>query len=78
REAYATMGIREMDIRREALAEGMEMGRTQGAEEKSIENAVIAVKEFNIDPMLAAEKMNAPLEKVMEKLGLAYYESTKW
>ena len=76
REAYATMGIREMDIRREALAEGMEMGRTQGAEERSVEAAVIAVKEFNIDPMLAAEKMNAPLEKVMERLGLAYTEST--
>ena len=30
--------------------------------------AVIAVREFNIDPQLAAEKMKAPLEKVMEKL----------
>lgn len=72
KEAYATMGIWEMDIRREALAEG----RTQGAEERSVEAAVIAVKEFNIDPRLAAEKMNAPLEKVMERLRLAYTEST--
>ncbi|HBB14830.1 MAG TPA: hypothetical protein DCZ76_11255, partial [Treponema sp.] len=76
KEAYATMGIWEMDIRREALAEGVEMGRAQGAEERSVENAVIAVKEFNIEPKLAAEKMNAPLEKVMERLGLAYTEST--
>ena len=36
--------------------------------EKSVEAAVIAVKDFNIDPKLAAEKMNAPLDKVMEKL----------
>ena len=72
KEAYATMGIWEMDIRREALAEG----RAQGAEERSVENAVIAVKEFNIEPKLAAEKMNAPLEKVMERLGLAYTQST--
>ena len=74
------MGIWEMDIRREerkvALAEGMEIGRAQGAEERSVEDAVIAVKEFNIDPLLAAEKMKAPLEKVMERLGLAYTEST--
>ena len=34
----------------------------------SVEAAVIAVKDFNIDPKLAAEKMNAPLDKVMEKL----------
>ena len=71
KEAYATMGIWEMDIRREALAEG----RAQGAEERSVEAAVIAVKEFKIDPQLAAEKMNAPLEKVMERLGLAYSQN---
>ena len=69
------MGIWEMDIRREALAEGVEMGRAQGAEERSVEAAVIAVKEFNIDPQLAAEKMKAPLEKVMERLGLAYSQN---
>ena len=78
------MNLREMDIRREerqaALAEGMQIGlskglkqglaegKTQGAMEKSVEAAVIAVKDFNIDPKLAAEKMNAPLDKVMEKL----------
>ena len=78
------MNLREMDIRREerqaALAEGMQIGlskglkqglaegKTQGAMEKSVEAAVIAVKDFNIDPKFAAEKMNAPLDKVMEKL----------
>ena len=30
--------------------------------------AIIAVKEFNATPEYAAEKMNAPLEKVLESL----------
>ena len=64
REVYAAMDLREMDIRREALAEG----KIQGA----IDSAVIAVREFNITPQLAEQKMNAPLDKVMEKLGLPY------
>ncbi|MBQ3981095.1 MAG: hypothetical protein II631_03505, partial [Treponema sp.] len=64
REVYAAMDLREMDIRREALAEG----RIQGA----IEAAVVAVRDFNIAPQLAAQKMNAPLDKVMEKLGMPY------
>ncbi|HBB12845.1 MAG TPA: hypothetical protein DCZ76_01055 [Treponema sp.] len=68
REAYATMNLWEMDIRREERKEALAEGRALGAEERSVENAVIAVREFNIDPQLAAEKMKAPLEKVMEKL----------
>ena len=68
REAYATMNLWEMDIRREERKVALAEGRALGAEERSVENAVIAVREFNIDPQLAAEKMKAPLEKVMEKL----------
>ena len=52
---------------------GLINGKKQGAEEKAIEDAVIAVKEFNIDPKLAAEKMNAPLDKVMGKLSATDY-----
>ena len=52
---------------------GLINGKKQGTEEKAIEDAVIAVKEFNIDPKLAAEKMNAPLDKVMEKLSATDY-----
>ncbi|SFI43646.1 hypothetical protein SAMN04487775_101365 [Treponema bryantii] len=37
-----------------------------GQEQKAIEAALILIKEFNIKPELAAEKMNAPLEKVLE------------
>ena len=60
KEAYATMGIWEMDIRRDER------------KASAVEAAVIAVREFNIDPKLAAEKMKAPLEDVMESLGMNY------
>ncbi len=39
-----------------------------GRESKAIEDAVVAVKNFNVTPQLAAEKMNAPLDKVLEQL----------
>ena len=42
----------------------------EGKEAKAIEDAVIAVKEFNATPEFAAKKMNAPLEKVLESLAL--------
>jgi len=68
REVYAAMDLREMDIRREALSEG----KIQGLMEGAINSAAIAVREFNITPQLAAQKMNVPLDKVMEKLGMPY------
>ncbi len=40
-----------------------------GQQQKAIEAAVIAVKDFNVSPEIAAEKMNAPLELVLEALG---------
>ncbi len=43
---------------------GMEAGKAAQA----IEDAVIAVKEFKATPEFAAEKMNAPLELVLEAL----------
>ena len=56
-----------MDIaikQEEAFEDGMEKGKLQ----KAIEAAVTLVKDFNIAPELAAEKMDAPLDKVLEKL----------
>ncbi len=47
---------------------GIEIGKEAGKEAKAIEDAIIAVKEFNASPEFAAEKMNAPLEKVLESL----------
>ena len=54
----------------QSFREGKEAGITVGKEAKAIEAAIIAVKEFNATPELAAEKMNAPLEKVLESLSL--------
>ncbi len=40
----------------------------KGAQEKAMENALVAIKEFGISPQVAAEKMGAPLDKVLEAL----------
>ena len=60
RSDYAAMNLHDRDIQRAA--------KREGSLQKSIEDAVIAVKDFNVTPQLAAEKMNAPLDKVLEKL----------
>ena len=54
----------------QGLSQGIAQGLAQGASEKALEAAVIAVRDFNIPPEVAAAKMNAPLDKVFEKLGL--------
>ncbi|MBR4247136.1 MAG: hypothetical protein IKQ13_09080, partial [Treponema sp.] len=48
--------------------EAFENGLEKGKQQKAIEAAVTLVKEFNIAPELAAEKMDAPLDKVLEKM----------
>lgn len=40
----------------------------QGTQQKAVEDAIILIKDFNAEPELAATKMNAPLEKVLEAL----------
>lgn len=42
--------------------------RRDGRQEKAVEAAIIAVKEFNATPEVAAQKMDAPLELVLEGL----------
>ncbi len=39
-----------------------------GSQQKAVEDATIAVKEFKVSPEIAAQKMNAPLELVLEAL----------
>ena len=72
RRDYAAMNLHDRDItraaRHEGLMQGLSQGIVQGASEAKIEAAVIAVKDFNITPQIAAEKMNAPLDKVLESL----------
>ena len=43
----------------------------KGAQEKAVENALVAIKEFGATPEVAAEKMGAPLDKVLEALKAA-------
>ena len=66
------MNLHDRDItraaKREGLRQGLSQGLAQGASKAKIEAAVIAVKDFNITPQIAAEKMNAPLDKVLEAL----------
>ena len=50
--------------RREGYNEGLE----DGVQQKAIEGALVLIKDFKADPKLAAEKMNAPLDKVLEAL----------
>ena len=64
-------------VRREALAEGMEKGIQKGLQEglsrgmteKALEDAVIIVRDFNIEPRIAAQTMNVPIETLLERLG---------
>ncbi|MBQ1726278.1 MAG: hypothetical protein II039_02705 [Treponema sp.] len=56
-----------MDIavkQEEAFEDGME----KGMEQKAVEAAITLVREFGISVEKAAEKMGAPLDKVLEKL----------
>ena len=62
------MNLHDRDITRAAKQEGLRQGLAQGASKAKIEAAVIAVKDFNITPQIAAEKMSAPLDKVLESL----------
>ncbi len=38
----------------------------EGEQKKAIEDAVLLIKEYKETPEVAAQKMNAPLEKVLE------------
>ena len=64
RSDYAAMNLHDRDIKKKAKEEGI----LEGAQQKAIEGAIILIKDFNAEPELAAQKMNAPLEKVLEAL----------
>ncbi len=64
RKEFSDMNLHDFDIMTEAKEEGIE----EGARQKAVENALVAIKEFGASPELAAEKMGAPLDKVLEAL----------
>ena len=45
-----------------------ESGKEAGAEQKAVEAAVMLVHDYNASPEVAAQKMKAPLELVLEAL----------
>ena len=47
---------------------GLVEGQARGEQQKAIKDAVMLVREFNLEPKLAAEKIHAPLDKVLEAL----------
>lgn len=48
--------------------EAREEGRETGRDEKAVEAAVVMIKDFDIPSEIAAQKMGAPLDKVLEAL----------
>ncbi len=46
--------------------DGKEAGKLEGVQQKAIEDALILIREFDVAPQVAAQKMNAPLDKVLE------------
>ena len=48
--------------------EAFEDGKEAGAKQKAIESAIMLVKDYNETPETAAQKMNAPLDLVLEGL----------
>ncbi len=58
------MNLHDFDITRAAKKEGIAEGRT----EKAIEDAIMLVHDYNATPEIASQKMNAPLNDVLERL----------
>ncbi len=52
----------------ERAAEALKQGIQQGEQQKAIEGAILLIKEYKETPEVAAQKMNAPLEKVLERV----------
>ena len=53
-------------LERYAYENGHEQGLAEGQQQKAIEDALMLIKEYKETPQVAAKKMNAPLDKVLE------------
>lgn len=47
---------------------GIAEGIAEGIQKKSVEDALMLIKDFKASPSIAAQKVNAPLELVLEAL----------
>ena len=60
------MQVKAEEARERGLAEGHAEGLLKGQQQKAIEAALTLIKEYNETPEVAAQKMKAPLDKVLE------------
>ena len=64
RKEYADMNLHDFDIMTEAKEEGI----AEGEAKKALEAALTLIRDYNETPEVAAEKMGAPLDLVLEAL----------
>lgn len=57
---YLAMNLHDRDM--------MKIGERKGAQEKAVEAALTLIRDYNVTPEVAAEKMGAPLDKVLEAI----------
>lgn len=68
RRQYLRLEVELSDKFHEGIAQGIEQGIEQGVEKGRLQSAVIAVKQLNVTPEMAAEKFNIPLSKLQTAL----------
>ncbi len=54
--------------RKNGYKEGFSIGEKSGMQQKAVEAALMLIKDYNASPEIAAQKMNAPLDLVLEGL----------
>ena len=66
------MNLHDRDLirrtRKEAIEEGISLGISQGVQQKALEDALILVRKFNVNPEKAADEMGVTLESVLKEL----------
>ena len=62
------IAVKQEEAYEDGMNAGMKSGIKKGAQQKAIEDAIVLIKDFNISPEIAAEKLGAPLNKVLETL----------
>ena len=62
------IAVKQEEAFEDGMEKGLKQGIEQGMEQKAVEAAITLVREFGISVEEAAEKMGAPLDKVLEKM----------
>ncbi|MBR4386002.1 MAG: hypothetical protein IKP51_05740, partial [Treponema sp.] len=62
------IAVKQEEAFEDGMEKGLKQGIEQGMEQKAVEAAITLIREFGISVEEAAEKMGAPLDKVLEKM----------